>query len=50
MTKAFLESKPHLTAQWCSQNPLGRLGMPHELRGAALWLAGDGSTFCTGSE
>jgi len=49
MTKAFLDSKPHLTAQWCSQNPLGRLGMPHELRGVALWLAGDGSTFCTGS-
>lgn len=50
MTKAFLDSKPHLTAQWCVQNPLGRLGMPHELRGVALWLAGDGSTFCTGSE
>ncbi|KAF8809127.1 NAD(P)-binding protein [Phlegmacium glaucopus] len=50
MTKAFLVEKPHLTAQWCSQNPLGRLGMPHELRGVALWLAGDGSTFCTGSD
>jgi len=50
MTKAFLDSKPHLTEQWCCQNPLGRLGMPHELRGVALWLAGDGSTFCTGSD
>jgi len=50
MTNSFLDLNPHLTAQWCSQNPLGRLGMPHELRGVALWLASDGSTFCTGSD
>ncbi|KAF8155477.1 hypothetical protein B0H34DRAFT_789684 [Crassisporium funariophilum] len=50
MTKAFLETKPELDKQWCTQNPLGRLGMPHELRGVALWLAGDNSTFCTGSD
>lgn len=36
--------------EWSSQNPLGRLGRPDELRGVALWLASDASSFCTGSE
>lgn len=30
--------------------PLGRIGQPHELRGAMTWLASDASSFCTGSE
>ncbi|KAF8630524.1 hypothetical protein AX15_002870 [Amanita polypyramis BW_CC] len=50
MTKDFLAKNPLLEKEWASQNPLGRLGRPHELRGVALWLAGDGSTFCTGSD
>jgi NAD(P)-dependent dehydrogenase (short-subunit alcohol dehydrogenase family) len=50
MTRDFLDTKPHLMAEWSAQNPLGRLGRPDELRGVVLWLAGDGSTFCTGSE
>ncbi|KAJ3497725.1 hypothetical protein NLJ89_g10311 [Agrocybe chaxingu] len=50
MTKAFLQGKPELERMWCAQNPLGRLGNPDELRGAALWLASDASMFCTGSE
>ncbi|CAE6448886.1 unnamed protein product [Rhizoctonia solani] len=32
------------------QNPLGRIGSPEELRGVAVWLASDASSFCTGSE
>jgi len=50
MTKNFLDPQPQLMDKWCSQNPLGRLGRPDELRGVVLWLAGDGSTFCTGSD
>ncbi|KAK7056422.1 hypothetical protein VNI00_002977 [Paramarasmius palmivorus] len=50
LTRAFLDPRPELKAEWESQNPLGRLGRPDELRGVALWLAGDASTFCTGSE
>jgi len=50
MTKAFLDDKPDLKKTWCSENPLGRLAQPHEMRGVALWLAGDMSTFCTGSD
>ncbi|KAI0260362.1 hypothetical protein BC834DRAFT_900939 [Gloeopeniophorella convolvens] len=33
-----------------SQNPLGRIGRPDELRGVIAWLASDASTFCTGSD
>ena len=37
-------------ASWASQNPLGRIGRPHEVRGVVTWLSSDASTFCTGSE
>ncbi|KAH8111233.1 NAD-binding protein [Phellopilus nigrolimitatus] len=50
MTMNFLDSNPHLRTEWASQNPLGRLGRPDELRGAIAWLASDASSFCTGSE
>ncbi|TFK61365.1 NAD(P)-binding protein [Pluteus cervinus] len=50
MTRNFLSKNDGLDADWSSQNPLGRLGRPDELRGVVLWLAGDGSTFCTGSD
>jgi len=50
MTRQFLESHPHLKEEWSSQNPLGRLGQPDELRGVVLWLASSASTFCTGSD
>ncbi|KAF8961738.1 sorbose reductase sou1 [Flammula alnicola] len=50
MTKAFLHGKPQLEERWCSENPLGRLANPDELRGVALFLGSDASTFCTGSD
>ncbi|KAL5532433.1 hypothetical protein ACEPAF_6003 [Sanghuangporus sanghuang] len=50
MTSQFLDSYPQVEAAWSSQNPLGRLGKPEEMRGAAVWLASDASTYCTGAE
>lgn len=50
LTAAFLDKQPHLFKEWTSQNPMGRLGRPDELRGVVTWLASDASSFCTGSE
>ncbi|CCO36462.1 Bacilysin biosynthesis oxidoreductase BacC [Rhizoctonia solani AG-1 IB] len=33
-----------------NRNTLGRIGRPEEIRGVAVWLASDASSFCTGSE
>ncbi|CAE6454037.1 unnamed protein product [Rhizoctonia solani] len=49
MTRPFF-SIQSLAEACASQNPLGRLGKPHEVCGAALWLVSDASTYCTGSE
>jgi hypothetical protein len=50
MTRGIINAKPELESEWSAQNPLGRLGRSDELRGVVLWLAGNASTFCTGSE
>ncbi|KAI0646722.1 hypothetical protein C8Q79DRAFT_686662 [Trametes meyenii] len=50
MTHQFLQKKPELLKRWENNNPMGRIGRPDELRGAAVWLASDASTFCTGSD
>jgi NAD(P)-dependent dehydrogenase (short-subunit alcohol dehydrogenase family) len=33
-----------------NRNTLGRIGRREEIRGVAVWLASDASSFCTGSE
>jgi NAD(P)-dependent dehydrogenase (short-subunit alcohol dehydrogenase family) len=35
---------------WLADSPMGRLGKPEELQGAVLYLAGDASTFTTGTD
>ncbi|KAJ8693926.1 hypothetical protein PTI98_008869 [Pleurotus ostreatus] len=49
LTEGYVKSTDKMR-EWSSQNPLGRLGRPEELRGVCLWLASDASTFCTGSD
>ena len=39
-----------MTAQWNAMAPLHRLGQPEELQGIAIYLAGDSSSFTTGSD
>ena len=46
----YLDARPEFAEEWGQLNPLGRLGEARELRGAAVWLASDASSFCTGSE
>lgn len=50
MTEQFLAKRPEVLEKWTSENPLGRIGRPNELRGVVTWLASDASAFCTGSE
>ena len=39
-----------LIAQWNAMAPMGRLGKPEELGSICVYLAGDTSTFTTGSD
>lgn len=39
-----------LIAQWNAMAPLGRMGRPDELQSVCVYLAGDTSTFTTGSD
>ncbi|TBU47939.1 NAD(P)-binding protein [Dichomitus squalens] len=50
MTTQFLAMRPDLEEKWIEQHPLARIGRPDELRGVAVWLASDASSFCTGSD
>ncbi|WFD35112.1 hypothetical protein MCUN1_001961 [Malassezia cuniculi] len=45
-----LDSDPEMLRRWSTANPLGRIGMPHELRGVAVWLASNASSFCNGAD
>ena len=39
-----------LIGQWNAMAPMGRLGKPEELQSILVYLAGDTSTFTTGSD
>jgi len=49
----LISSSPHLTPlikEWNTMAPMGRMGKPEELQSIAVYLAGDTSSFATGSD
>jgi len=53
LTKQVLENSPEgkeLKAKWESLTPMGRMGEPEDLKGAAIYLASDASKFTTGQD
>ena len=45
----FIEQQPDLIERTTPLYPIGRLGRPDDIAGAALYLAGPDSSFTTGS-
>jgi NAD(P)-dependent dehydrogenase (short-subunit alcohol dehydrogenase family) len=50
MTEPYFISEPDNYEAWCQLTPMGRVGHPSELRGLAVYLASDASSFMTGSD
>ncbi|KAJ8103337.1 hypothetical protein POJ06DRAFT_67401 [Lipomyces tetrasporus] len=41
---------PNMVQHWIKSTPMGRMGLPDELQGVALWLASKASSFTTGAD
>ncbi|KAK0525376.1 hypothetical protein OC842_005520 [Tilletia horrida] len=53
LTRTILEASPagkELKATWENLTPMGRMGEPEDLKGAAIYLASDASSFTTGTD
>jgi NAD(P)-dependent dehydrogenase (short-subunit alcohol dehydrogenase family) len=50
LTDRVIEDNPAFFAAWNSRIPMGRMGTPSELRGLAVYLASDASSYMTGSD
>ncbi|KAH9848979.1 hypothetical protein C2E23DRAFT_738073, partial [Lenzites betulinus] len=50
MVQTVTNAKPGLKEAMAKSIPMQRIGEPHELRGAVVWLASDASSFCTGGD
>jgi len=42
------KAPPELVDRLCDKSPMGRMGQPHELKGAVVYLAGDAASYMTG--
>jgi len=45
----FQREHPDFTARLSAKTPLGRVGTPNEIAGAAVFLGSDAATYVTGS-
>lgn len=50
MVEALFEQFPERRREWPKQNMLGKLSVPQEYRGAAVFLISDASSFMTASD
>ncbi|UZJ53135.1 hypothetical protein CBS101457_002455 [Exobasidium rhododendri] len=53
LTRVMFEKSAHgaeLRADWESKTPMGRMGQPEDLKGAAVYLASDASKYTTGTD
>ncbi|KAH9848955.1 NAD-P-binding protein [Lenzites betulinus] len=50
MVNAMFEDAPEKAKAIADMTALKRMGVPHEIRGAVVWLASEASSFCTGSD
>jgi NAD(P)-dependent dehydrogenase (short-subunit alcohol dehydrogenase family) len=48
MFQRFASEKPEFRAQMTAMHPIGRIGTPEEMAGAAIWLSSSQSSFVTG--
>lgn len=50
MVEALFEKFPERRREWPQQNMLGRLSVPEDFKGAAVFLLSDASSFMTGAD
>lgn len=50
LTKKILDENPELQRQWTSLIPMGKMGKPEDLMGAAVFLASNASLYVTGAD
>lgn len=47
-SKALGKSKEEIIASWATQGPMGRIGQPHEIAAAVVFLASERASYITG--
>ncbi len=50
MVEKLFEAQPERRTDWAKQNMLGRVSMPKEYKGAAVFLISEASSFMTGAD